>query len=560
MDIDFRVIGARTGRLTWAHLTGAVEATDQGPRLIGTARDITAERARYAEALAERRIWADIVEAHDDPIVALDTDLVFTALNRAYVDTCEEVFGRRFRVGQSMPQALDHMPAARDAAVWLWKRALRGRSFELRTGDIDIDKRAFDNQFRPLRDPSGAIVGAYQTSREATAQVMAERSLAKAAEGLRKAQKMEAIGALTGGIAHDFNNLLQVVSGNLQLLARDVTGNSKAERRIENALLGVDRGAKLTGQLLAFGRRQALDPYITNVGRLMRRMDELVGRALGEAVEVDIVIGDGLWNTFVDPNQMENVLLNLAINARDAMAGRGKLTIEAMNARLDETFGARAEVKPGDYVLVAVTDTGAGITPEVIERVFEPFFSTKPEGHGTGLGLSMVHGFIKQSAGHVEIYSEVGHGTTVKLYIPRADGDEEVRGDAPRADVAHGEAAILLVEDDDQVRDTAAALLEELGYTLLRAASADEAMAIVESGASIDLIFTDVVMPGDLRSVEMVERARKRLPGVAVLFTSGYPRNAVIHGGRLDASVDLLTKPYTREALGAKVAEVLARR
>jgi signal transduction histidine kinase/ActR/RegA family two-component response regulator len=556
--IDFRVVGARTGRVTWAHLTGAIETSPSGPRLIGTARDITAERARYAETLAERRIWADIVEAHDDPIAALDLDLVYTAVNRAYVATCEAIFGKRFAVGQTMSLGLEHMPAAGDAASTLWRHALSGQSFELRTGNPDVGDRVFDTQYRPLRDASGAVVGAYQTSREVTAQVEAERSLAEAARTLQRAQKMESIGALTGGIAHDFNNLLQVVSGNLQLLAKDVAHDPKAARRVDNALMGIDRGAKLTAQLLAFGRRQALDPRVINVGRLMEGMDDLLRRALGEETEMRTVVEAGLWNTFVDPAQVENALLNLAINARDAMAGRGKLTIEAVNASLDETYvRSRSEVRPGDYVMIAVTDTGSGMAPELIERVFEPFFSTKPEGQGTGLGLSMVHGFVKQSAGHIEIYSEVGHGTTVKLYLPKAEAEEHAPGDSPRARATRGDARILLVEDDEQVRETAVALLEDLGYAVVSAADATVAMAIVESGAAIDLIFTDIVMPGELRSVEMVERARERLPGVAVLFTSGYTRNAVVHGGRLDAGVELLMKPYTRESLGAKVADVL---
>ena len=242
------------------------------------------------------------------------------------------------------------------------------------------------------------------------------------------------------------------------------------------------------------------------------------------------------------------------------MEGHGKLTIEAGNARLDQGYAsARAEVAPGDYVLIAVTDTGCGMPPEVIERVFEPFFSTKPEGQGTGLGLSMVHGFVKQSGGHVEIYSEIGHGTTVKLYLPRAQGEDSVRDEASATAPIGGDATILVVEDDDQVRETAAALLQDLGYNVLVAGDALQAMTIMNEGAPIDLIFTDIVMPGEMRSVEMVEQARKRLPGVAVLFTSGYTRNAVVHGGRLDSGTELLNKPYTREGLGAKVAEVLAK-
>ena len=533
------MIGARTGRVTWAHLTGAIEATETGPRLVGTARDITAERARYAETLAERRIWADIVEAHDDPIAALDTDLVYTAVNRAYVATCEAIFGKRFGVGQTLDEGLDHMPAARDAALRLWRHALQGRSFELRTGDIAVGERVFDTRYRPLRDPSGSVVGAYQTSREVTAQVEAERSLAEAARTLQRAQKMEAIGALTGGIAHDFNNLLQVVSGNLQLLAKDMSDNPKAARRIDNALMGIDRGAKLTGQLLAFGRRQALDPRVTNVGRLMEGMDDLLRRALGEETEMQTIVEEGLWNVFVDPAQVENALLNLAINGRDAMDGRGKLTIEAVNTRLDETYAAsRAEVKPGDYVLIAVTDTGSGMAPELIERVFEPFFSTKPEGHGTGLKLSMVHGFVKQSAGHVEIYSEVGHGTTVKLYLPKAEAEEQAADASPRPEAARGDARILVVEDDEQVRETAVALLQDLGYAVVSAGDATVAMAIVESGAAVDLIFTDIVMTGrtpecrDGGTIAQDAARSRRAVHLGLYAQRGGPRRAAGPGGR----------------------------
>eukprot|EP01035_Chromulina_nebulosa_P069573 gene69573-biopygen41890 len=238
---------------------------------------------------------------------------------------------------------------------------------------------------------------------------------------------MEAVGQLTGGVAHDFNNLLQVISGNMELLSRDVAGNPSAERRVGNAKLAVSRGAKLASQLLAFGRRQALEPKVINIGRLVSGMDEMLRRSLGEAIEIETVISGGLWNTLVDPTQIENALLNLAINARDAMNGDGKLTIEVGNAFLDDAYARRhAEVAPGQYVLLAVTDTGSGMAPDVLARVFEPFFSTKPEGRGTGLGLSMVYGFVKQSNGHIKIYSEIGQGTTIKLYLPRVEQSEDV--------------------------------------------------------------------------------------------------------------------------------------
>ncbi len=376
---------------------------------------------------------------------------------------------------------------------------------------------------------------------------------------LRQAQKMETVGKLTGGVAHDFNNLLQVISGNLQLLTKDVAGNPRAETRVQNALAGVSRGSKLASQLLAFGRRQPLEPKVVNVGRLVAGLEDMLRRTLGDAIDVETVISGGLWNTVVDPAQVENALLNLAINARDAMDGVGKLTIEAGNAYLDDAYArAHAEVTPGQYVVVAVTDTGCGMTPDILAQVFEPFFSTKPEGKGTGLGLSMVYGFVKQSGGHVKIYSEPGQGTTVKLYLPRSTAKEDVLVAADTGPVKGGAETILVAEDDEEVRATAVEMLTELGYKVLKAKDAASALSIIESGIQIDLLFTDVVMPGELRSPELARRAKERLPNIAVLFTSGYTENAIVHGGRLDPGVELLGKPYTQEALARKIRHVLA--
>lgn len=396
-----------------------------------------------------------------------------------------------------------------------------------------------------------------ETLEQRVAVAIAERETAEIQ--LRQAQKMEAIGRLTGGVAHDFNNLLQVVSGNLQLLAKDLEGNPRAEHRLRNALSGVTRGAKLASYLLAFARRQPLEPKAINLGRLIRALDDMLRRALGEEVEIETVIAGGLWNTLVDPTQVENALLNLAINARDAMQGRGRLTIEAGNAFLDDDYAARhEEVAPGQYVMLAVTDTGCGMSPEVMERVFEPFFSTKPEGQGTGLGLSMIYGFIKQSNGHIKLYSEVGQGTTIRLYLPRVRQAEDIVAETDHGPVTGGVETVLVVEDDADVRATVIELLSDLGYRVLKAKDALSALAIVESGVSIDLLFTDVVMPGPLRSPDLARKARERLPNLAVLFTSGYTENAIVHGGRLDAGVELLSKPYTREALARKLQQVLS--
>ena len=385
---------------------------------------------------------------------------------------------------------------------------------------------------------------------------MADRSAAEAQ--LRQAQKMEAIGRLTGGVAHDFNNVLQVISGNLQLLIGDVSVNVLASRRLQTSLAALDRGARLASQLLAFARRQPLAPKVVNLARLLRGFDDMLRRVLGEEIELETVMTGGLWNTFVDTAQVENAILNLAINARDAMEGRGKLTIEAGNAFLDDAYVARhVDVSAGQYVMLAVSDTGCGIPAELLDRVFEPFFTTKPEGQGTGLGLSMVYGFVKQSGGHIKIYSEPGQGTVVRLYLPRSRAQEDLEVSVDTGPVTGGSETILVVEDDEDVRTTVVDMLTDLGYRVLKAKNADSALAIVESGVSIDLLFTDVVMPGTLRSPELARRTRERLPNVAVLFTSGYTENAIVHGGRLDEGIDLLSKPYTREALARKMRHVL---
>jgi PAS domain S-box-containing protein len=397
--------------------------------------------------------------------------------------------------------------------------------------------------------------------RDITAEREQGRALADAEEQLRQAQKMESIGQLTGGIAHDFNNLLQVISGNLQLLSKDISGNARAEQRIANAVAGVGRGSKLANQLLAFGRRQALEPRVINIGRFLASLEDLLRRTIGDAIEIETIRSSGLWNTFVDPSQIENAVLNLAINARDAMNGAGKLTLEVGNAYIDDAYARQhPDIKAGQYVLIAATDTGEGMTPDVLERAFEPFFSTKPVGKGSGLGLSMVYGFVKQSGGHIKIYSEPGEGTTVRIYLPRSREAEDRLSDVDFGPVTGGTETILVAEDDDEVRATVVEMLGDLGYSVLKARDAASALTVIESGVSIDLLFTDVVMPGPLRSPDLARKARERLPGVAVLFTSGYTENSIVHEGRLDAGVELLSKPYSREALARKVRASLAGR
>jgi len=401
----------------------------------------------------------------------------------------------------------------------------------------------------------------HAVGRDVTAEHAAAEALKQAAAALQQAQKMEAIGNLTGGVAHDFNNLLQVVSGNLQLLAKDIAGNERAERRVANARAGVERGAKLASQLLAFGRRQALDPRVVNIGRFVIGIDEILRRTIGEGIEIRTIVADGLWNTLVDTAQIENALLNLAINARDAMDGVGRLTIEAGNVEIDAAYaGQSSDLQPGQYVTLSVTDTGSGMAPGILSKVFEPFFSTKPEGKGTGLGLSMVYGFVKQSGGHVRIYSEVEQGTTIRIYLPRSLQSEDVTLPADTDPVVGGRETVLVAEDDEGVRATAIEMLTDLGYTVLMAVDADSALVIISSGAAVDLLFTDVIMPGTLKSPELARLAQERLPDLAVLFTSGYTENSIVHGGRLDEGVQLLSKPYTREQLARKIRHVLDKR
>ena len=411
-----------------------------------------------------------------------------------------------------------------------------------------------------IKDDQGRVIGFAKVTRDVTERKEAERALEKAQRALQQSQKMDALGQLTGGVAHDFNNLLQVISSNLQLLGKDIAGNPRAETRVQNALAGVTRGARLASQLLAFGRRQALEPKVVNIGKFVKGMDDMLRRTLGGEIEVETVISGGLWNTVVDPGQIENAILNLAINARDAMDRNGRLTIEAGNAHLDGIYSGQHDLKPGQYVMLAVTDTGHGIPPELLERVCEPFFSTKPEGKGTGLGLSMVYGLVKQSGGHIQIYSEVGEGTTVKIYLPRSLEGEDLLADAPQHPVEGGQETILVVEDDEDVREAAVAMLSDLGYRVLKAKDAASALTVIESGTPVSLLFTDVVMPGPLRSPDLARKAKERVPGLAVLFTSGYTENAIVHGGRLDAGVELLGKPYTREALARKIRQVLGDR
>jgi signal transduction histidine kinase/DNA-binding response OmpR family regulator len=389
---------------------------------------------------------------------------------------------------------------------------------------------------------------------DVTARLIAEQTA-------RQAQKMEAIGHLTGGVAHDFNNLLQIVSANLERAGADLKNDPASAERVQNALEAVRRGARLTSQLLAFARRQALDPRSTNIGRVIQDMTDLLRRTLGERIDIESIAAGGLWNTFIDPGQLESALLNLAINARDAMPGGGKLTVEVANAFLDDAYAAQhSEVVSGQYVVVGVSDTGDGMSPDIVSRAFEPFFTTKPEGRGTGLGLSQVYGFVKQSGGHIKIYSEIGQGTTVKLYLPRTRKPEEGTGPVHTGPIEGGNERILVVEDDAAVRAAAVESLTELGYRVLKAENGEQALAILASGVAVDVLFTDVIMPGPVGARELARRALEMQPKILVLYTSGYTQNAIVHNGKLDEDALLLSKPYRREDLARKLRAMLGAR
>lgn len=394
-----------------------------------------------------------------------------------------------------------------------------------------------------------------------TAQVVEREAANKELErALHQVQKMEALGQLTGGVAHDFNNILQVILSSLELSLKHLVGGTAVARYLQNAIAATEQGAKLTGQLLAFARRNPLRPEPLRLERLVGDMTSLVRRTLGESIAIELATSDELWTAIVDPNQLQNALLNLAINARDAMPNGGKLTIELSNSTLDVSYAATdREVTPGEYVLLAVTDTGTGMSADTLERVFEPFFTTKPDGTGTGLGLSMVYGFVKQSKGHIRIDSELGRGTTVNLYLPRTlEGEAAARPiDETKTERGNGET-ILVVEDEDGVRASVASQLVELGYRVVTVENGEKALKVLAGGKRFDLLFTDLVMPGGLNGRGLADEARMLDPALRVLYTSGYSESVITHQDRLDEGVDLLSKPYRRTQLAHAIRSALS--
>jgi signal transduction histidine kinase/ActR/RegA family two-component response regulator len=432
-------------------------------------------------------------------------------------------------------------------------RAIAAASIELTERESERDKAIAD-----LRRLSGSLEKMVSDRTHELVEEMAKREQAE--DTLRQAQKMEAIGQLTGGIAHDFNNMLAVVLGNLDLAKRRLArGVTAIDQYLNGAQEGARRAAALTQRLLAFARQQPLAPEPIDANKLVAGMSEMLHRTLGETIRIETVLAAGLWRVHADPNQLENTILNLAVNGRDAMPEGGKLTIETANAYLDERYAAEhAGVPPGQYVQLAVTDTGTGMTGEVAARAFDPFFTTKKSGVGTGLGLSQVYGFVKQSGGHVKIYSEPGQGSTIKIYLPRYFGavDAVQPVSAPAAlPTSDGSVAILVVEDEEGVRRYSSDALRDLGYRVLEADNARTALEILDAEPDIAILFTDVVMP-EMNGRRLAEAALERRPALKILFTTGYTRNAIVHNGMLDPGVNLLTKPFSLEELARKVAEL----
>jgi PAS domain S-box-containing protein len=518
------------------------------------ASDVREKTEALTREVAERR---SITDTALDAFVQIDQAGTIVEWN----PQAEATFGwpRREAVGQLLG-ALIVPPAHREHHA-------QGLARFLRTGESTIlDKRmelaalrsdgreiTVELTITALRRPDGFIFNGF--IRDVTDRIAAEGQL-------RQSQKMDAVGQLTGGVAHDFNNILTVITGTIEILEDGVADRPDLATIAKMIDEAATRGAELTRQLLAFARRQPLDPRETDVNRLVIETARLLKPTLGEHIEIESMLEDDAWSALVDPSQLSAAIVNLAVNARDAMPNGGKLTLETGNVMLDEAYAAgNSEVTPGAYVMIAVSDTGMGIPADIRDRVFEPFFTTKEVGRGTGLGLSMVYGFAKQTGGHIKIYSEEGHGTAVKLYLPRTTGQAARAAEPALAPATpRGTETILVVEDDTLVRGYVIAQLESLGYTTLPAADGVAALALVDKGVAFDLLFTDVIMPGGMNGRQLADAIRKRRPSLNVLYTSGYTENAIVHHGRLDPGVALLNKPYRKSDLARKIRDVLASR
>jgi len=513
-------------------------------------KDVTADLLAQAERGALTARLEMILDRMPIGCILYDAAFRFIYWNKA----AERIFGFRFEeVSGQQPFGLITPAAAQPQVEGMFRELAAGRhEIDATAGNMTKDGRKILCEWHdmPLHDAENRFSGIL-----AMCQDVSERHATE--ERLRQSEKMNAVGQLTGGVAHDFNNLLTVVIGNLDLAMDRV--QPELRPTVEDALRAAERGAALVRQMLAFSRRQTLIAETLDLNHVVAGMEQMLRRTLGEDVEIEMRLATPLWTALADRAQVESALLNLAINARDAMPAGGKLTIETDNAHLDQDYAARnSEVAPGDYVALAVTDTGTGMTPDVLGHAFEPFFTTKEVGKGTGLGLSMIYGFAKQSRGHVKIYSEVGHGTTVRLYLPRKTAADDAAAPATAGRPhSRGSETILVVEDDADVRAFVGGQLRELGYRVIEAADGPQAQQILDSDQPIDLLFTDVVMPGGMTGRQLADAARVRRPSLKAVFTSGYTENSIVHQGKLDKGVSFLSKPFRRQDLALKVRETL---
>jgi PAS domain S-box-containing protein len=540
----------KSGRVVDVMITVAPLRSVSG-QIIGAskiARDLTESKRAQTELIRESEERQRIFETSRDLILV--TDPIGTFVQVSPSSTAIVGYQPEEMIGRSAIEFIhpDDLDATRDE-MHASRRGKQKRAFEARY----IHKDGHDVVLSWTGTWSQPVRRHFFIGRDVTGQRAAEAQL-------RHAQKMDAVGQLTGGVAHDFNNILTVITGTIGILQDAVADRPELvsiARLIDDA---AERGAQLTRHLLAFARKQPLQPREIDVNALVLEAAKLLRPTLGEQIEIHSELAAETWPAMVDPNQLTTAIINLSLNARDAMAEGGKLTLETRNVHLDETYaGMYSEVAAGNYIMVAVSDTGSGIAPENLEKVFEPFFTTKEIGKGTGLGLSMVFGFIKQSGGHVRIYSEVGHGTSVKMYLPRATGTEETGPDivvAPALEGGH--ETVLVVEDDAMVRQYVLTQIRSLGYVALEAANAAEALAIIDGHPTVDLLFTDVIMPGAMNGRQLADAATQRRPRLKTLFTSGYTENAILHHGRLDAGVHLLAKPYRKPELARMIRVALA--
>ena len=507
------------------------------------ARDITENKQTQKALTQEMEERRRIFDTSNDLILVTDTS------------------GNFIQVSPSVTAILGYQPSdmiGHSAVKFIHPDDLENTRSEMRAARRGQNKRNFETRYIDKEGKAVALNWTGTWSEPVRRHFFIGRDLTEkqAAEAqLRHVQKMDAIGQLTGGVAHDFNNILTVITGTIGILEDAVAGDPQLAaiaRLIDEA---AERGANLTKHLLAFARKQPLQPLEVDVNSLVLEAAKLLQPTLGEHIEITPLLAEDAWTALADPSQLTTVVLNLALNARDAMPNGGKLALETSNVYLDENYASmQDEVAAGNYVMIAVSDTGTGIPAALLERVFDPFFTTKEVGKGTGLGLSMVFGFVKQSGGHIKLYSEEGHGTSVKIYLPRATGLNQTAAEAlVSVDIEGGSEAVLVVEDDPLVRRYVMTQIESLGYTTLEAANATDALHVIDNGANIDLLFTDVIMPGHMNGRQLVDEALKRRPGLKTLYTSGYTENAIVHHGRLDSGVLLLAKPYRKSELARMI-------